>query len=183
VVVAHKGMVRWRCHTSGIAAHSSRPEQGENAIFRMAAVLQALQRYHRDVVGTLAQHPLCGRPTLSVGTISGGLSVNTVPDRCTLEIDRRLVPGEDPHAALEHVIQFIADDTHLENCIQHEPPFMRSPGLNNANNEALAARLQGAVRATTGKAPSTCGVSFGTDAAIFGAAGVSRSSASIARKV
>jgi len=172
VVVAHKGMVRWRCHTSGVAAHSSRPEQGENAIFRMAAVLQALQRYQRDVVGTLAKHRLCGRPTLSVGTISGGLSVNTVPDRCTIEIDRRLVPGEDPHAALEHMIQFIADETHLKNCIQHEPPFMRSPGLNDANNEALAARLQAAVRATSGKAPSTCGVSFGTDAAIFGAAGV-----------
>ena len=172
VVVAHKGMVRWRCHTSGVAAHSSRPDQGENAIFRMAAVLQALERYQRDVVGTLAQHPLCGRSTLSVGTITGGLSVNTVPDRCTIEIDRRLVPGEDPLAALEHVIQFIADQTQLKNCIQHEPPFMRSPGLNNANNEALATRLQAAVRATSGKAPSTCGVSFGTDAAIFGAGGV-----------
>ena len=106
VVVAHKGMVRWRCHTVGRAAHSSRPEQGENAIFRMASVLAALERYQSHVVGTLAAHPLCGGPTLSVGTISGGLSVNTVPDRCTIEIDRRLAPGEDPQLAQQQVIDF-----------------------------------------------------------------------------
>jgi acetylornithine deacetylase len=172
VVVAHKGMVRWRCHTAGRAVHSSRPEQGENAIFRMASVLAALERYQRDVVGTLAEHPLCDRPTLSVGTIHGGLSVNTVPDRCTIEIDRRLVPGEDPQAAWQHVIDFVAGQTDLANQVQHDPPFMRSAGLNNANNDSLAAHLQAAVQAIAGNTPSRCGVSFGTDAALFGAAGV-----------
>src|SRR5262249_33706533 len=39
VVVAHKGVVRWRCHTRGRAAHSSQPQMGDNAIFRMARVL------------------------------------------------------------------------------------------------------------------------------------------------
>ena len=33
VVVAHRGVVRWRCQTLGRAAHSSRPEQGANAIY------------------------------------------------------------------------------------------------------------------------------------------------------
>ncbi len=108
VVVAHKGMIRWRCHTSGRAAHSSLPEHGKNAIYRMAHVLNALESYANDLVGTLAEHPLCGRPTLSVGTISGGVSVNTVPDRCTIEIDRRIVPGEDPQAAWQHVIDYLA---------------------------------------------------------------------------
>ena len=46
VVVAHKGMVRWRCRTRGRAAHSSQPEHGENAIFRMARVLGLLEHYH-----------------------------------------------------------------------------------------------------------------------------------------
>ena len=40
--------------------------------FGWPRVLAALERYQRDVVGTLAEHPLCGRPTLSVGTIRGG---------------------------------------------------------------------------------------------------------------
>ena len=44
--------------------------------------------------------PLLGPATMSVGRIEGGLSVNTVPDRCQIEIDRRLIPGEAPLAAL-----------------------------------------------------------------------------------
>ncbi len=67
VVVAHKGMVRWRCRTHGRAAHSSLPHLGDNAIFRMASVLAALERYQRDVVPLVGEHPLCGRPTLECG--------------------------------------------------------------------------------------------------------------------
>ncbi len=72
----------------------------------MGRVLRALEHYQREIVGTLADHPLCGRPTLSVGTIHGGISVNTVPDRCTIEIDRRLSPGEEPQAAWQHVVHY-----------------------------------------------------------------------------
>ena len=45
--------------------------------------------------GDSRRDPLLGPPTLSVGRIEGGTSVNTVPDRCRIEIDRRLIPGED----------------------------------------------------------------------------------------
>ena len=107
VVVAHKGAVRWRCHARGRAGHSSQPHLGDNAIYRMARVLEALERYARDVAPTLGRHPLVGHPTLSVGLISGGVSVNTVPDCCTIEIDRRVLPDEDPQAALRtrHVVR------------------------------------------------------------------------------
>ena len=66
----------------------------------MSRVLLALEAYQRDVTPTLGEHALCGRPTLSVGTIGGGVSVNTVPDLATIEIDRRLLPGEDPRAPI-----------------------------------------------------------------------------------
>lgn len=172
VVVAHKGMIRWRCHTLGRAAHSSQPQQGENAVFRMARVLRALEHYQREIVGTLSDHPLCGRPTLSVGTIHGGISVNTVPDRCTIEIDRRLSPSEDPQAAWQHVVHFLAGETSLGSYIEHEPPFMQSRGLGDADNAAVADRLASAVQSLTGKAARKIGVAFGTDAASFAAAGV-----------
>src|SRR5438552_4443083 len=96
VVVAHKGASRWRCSTRGVATHSSQPHLGDNAIFHMARVLDVLDQYAQGVVPRLASHPLCGHPTLSVGLISGGISVNTVPDRCTIEIDRRGLPAEHP---------------------------------------------------------------------------------------
>ena len=68
----HSCMQRSRACT-----HSSQPHLGDNAVFRMARVLSVLERYGRDIVPKLASHPLCGHPTLSVGLISGGISVNT----------------------------------------------------------------------------------------------------------
>ncbi len=109
VVVAHKGLVRWRCHTRGRAAHSSRPDQGDSAIYKMGRVVLAIEQYQKEVVGTLATHELCGSGTVSVGMISGGVSVNTVPDRATIEIDRRLSPGEDPLCARQHLIDYLAN--------------------------------------------------------------------------
>ncbi len=165
-------MVRWRCHTLGRASHSSRPDHGENAIFYMARVLATLEKYQQNEVGKLAEHPLCGRPTLSVGTIIGGLSVNTVPDRCTIEIDRRLIPGEQPALARQHVIDFLATNTSLGEKIQHDPPFMQHTGLSDAHNHPIAERLATATRKITGRTPQIQGVPFGTDAFCYDAAGV-----------
>jgi acetylornithine deacetylase len=174
VVVAHKGVVRWRCHAHGRAAHSSRPEAGDNAIYRMAPIVSTLQSYHSEVLCRVPAHPLCGRPTLSVGTISGGLSVNTVPDRATIEIDRRLAPGEEPDLAYRQVIDYLAaalDDPDALGHIEHDPPFMQSFGLSDANNSKIAERLSTAARSLHGQA-SQIGVPFGTDAAAIARAGV-----------
>jgi acetylornithine deacetylase len=169
VVVAHKGMVRWRCRAKGRAAHSSLPEAGENAIFRMAQVLLALERYHRDVLARARRHPLCGGPTLSVGTIQGGISVNTVPDLCTIEIDRRLLPDDDPQAAYREVIDYLAAAVPgSPSWIEHLPPIMASRGLSDERNGALADRLAATVRDMRGAA-AKLGVPFGTNAAAYGA--------------
>ena len=95
IVNAHKGVARWVVHTRGKSCHSSRPEQGVNAIYQMAQVLVAVEAYATKL-GTSANDERLGPPTLSVGRIEGGLSVNTVPDRCQIEIDRRLLPDENP---------------------------------------------------------------------------------------
>jgi acetylornithine deacetylase len=171
VAVAHKGMVRWRAHTRGRAAHSSRPEAGDNAIYKMSRVLDALAAYQRDIVGQLAEHPLCGRPTLNVGTIHGGLSVNTVPAECTIEIDRRIVPGEDPATAHRQVGEYLAKTLGPDLVVEHEPPFMQSPGLSDANSAQLAERMSAAAREVAGRG-ERIGVAFGTNAAIIAAGGM-----------
>ena len=90
VVVAHQGVVRWRCHTVGRAAHTSQPDLGMNAIYAMAQVVQSIERFHAELSNTAPEHPLCGRPSVCVSTICGGVGINTVPERATIEIDRRL---------------------------------------------------------------------------------------------
>lgn len=169
VVVAHKGAVRWKCSTTGIATHSSQPHLGDNAIYHMARVLGALEQYSRDIVPTLASHPLCGHPTLSVGLISGGLSVNTVPDRCTIEIDRRVLPVESAEAALDHCLAYLQQ--HLPGTpVVHESPYLLTQGLLDANNGQLCDQLSAAIRRHGGPG-ERIGVPFGTDAPHFAATG------------
>lgn len=170
VVTAHKGMARWRCHTSGRAGHSSQPHLGDNAIYHMAHVLQALELYARDVVPHLAEHPLCGRPTLSVGLISGGLSVNTIPDHCTVEIDRRILPENDPQQAWQHAVDYINAVIPAGTPVVHDSPFMFTRGLPDAANGDLAAALSEAAQGC--EAPGAIvGVPYGTDAPHYAAAG------------
>ena len=147
IVVAHKGVVRWRCHARGRAAHSSRPESGENAIYKMGRALRAMERCQRDLAATLESHPLCGPATFSVGTIQGGVSVNTVPDRCTVEIDCRFPPGESPESARRRVIDFLAADPDVDFPLDHDPPYLAGPPLSDAANGPLAERLAAAVPA------------------------------------
>ncbi len=170
VVVAHKGTVRWRCHARGRAAHSARPEQGDNAIYKMARAVGVLERYAGQTVGNLGSHPILGRPTLSVGRIEGGISVNTVPDRSTIEIDRRLVPGEVPLDAWRHAVEHVSGEC-PDTAIEHDPPFIQSLPLDDGANGALAADL-GRVAAEVAGRGRRVGVPYGTDAAFYAAAGV-----------
>jgi acetylornithine deacetylase/succinyl-diaminopimelate desuccinylase-like protein len=170
VVVAHKGAVRWRAHTTGIATHSSQPHLGENALYHMARLLHVLEQYARDVAPTLGSHPLVGHPTLSVGLISGGISVNTVPDRCTIEIDRRVLPGENPQTAFDHAVEFVNARIPAGTPVIHDVPFMQTRGLADDNNGDLAGGLCEAIRKHGGSGEQI-GVPFGTDAPHYAATG------------
>jgi len=171
VVVAHKGLVRWRCHARGRAAHSATPGAGDNAIYKMARAVVAIERYAHEVVGTLGTHPLCGPATLNVGTITGGVSVNKVPDRATIEIDRRLAPNEKPDSARQHLIDYLQQKAALGFTLEHDPPYMEGPPLADDHNRPLAERV---AKAASGLAAPcrAVGVPYGTDGALFAAAGV-----------
>jgi len=93
VVTAHKGSLWLRMETHGKAAHGSRPELGHNAVLDMARIVTLLQtEYARKLARK--RHPLLGLATVSVGTICGGTQPNIVPDRCSISVDRRTLPGE-----------------------------------------------------------------------------------------
>ncbi len=93
VVHAHKGACWFTVATRGRAVHGSDPARGDNAIFKMPAVWRILEEEQENAVKTFSD-PTLGRPTVSVGTIRGGTGTNVVPDRCEIQVDRRLMPGE-----------------------------------------------------------------------------------------
>lgn len=91
VITAHRGLFWLKITTRGKAVHSSMPERGVNAIGAMKRVLDELERYQIQV----HPHPLLGKCSMSINTIAGGEAMNIVPDRCTLGVDIRTLPGQD----------------------------------------------------------------------------------------
>tara|TARA_Y100001933_G_scaffold237964_1_gene261301 strand:- start:1821 stop:3017 length:1197 start_codon:yes stop_codon:yes gene_type:complete len=171
VIRRHKGVVRWRCHTRGIAAHSSQTRDAEHAIYRMGHVVGLLEHYASEILPQLDGDALCGAATLSVGTISGGVSVNTIPDRCSIEIDRRILPSETPDTAYEHAIQHMGQLKTMGIELEHESPMLRAPGLCDSRNGALADCLLKTIR-DTGQPSGTEGAAYCTNAGAIAASGV-----------
>jgi len=108
ISTAHKGQVLTTIKTKGLAAHSSMPANGRNAIYHMAAVLNSLQDY-ADEVSKRAPDPICGVPSFSVGVIRGGDNACSVPDFCEIDIDRRTIPGESSTQVMQELYAVLAD--------------------------------------------------------------------------
>jgi succinyl-diaminopimelate desuccinylase len=87
--VAHKGVVWLDLVAEGSTAHGSMPHLGENAIHKLARAIARLDGFRFDI----APHELLGDPTLNVGTVSGGININSVPDRATAGLDVRTIPA------------------------------------------------------------------------------------------
>ncbi|MBP3958272.1 M20 family metallopeptidase [Gemmata sp. G18] len=170
IVNAHKGVARWALETTGRACHSSRPEQGVNAVYRMARLLGGIEEYAQKLQSAPAD-PVLGSRTISVGRVTGGVSPNTVPDFCRADVDRRLLPGETYESAtaeLEAVLKALPGA---------DFPFVlarSSAGclpLSPALSVDLVKRFGAAIDSVTG-GHIVHPVPFGTDAATVAAAGV-----------
>ncbi len=169
IVDAHKGVARWVLTTRGVACHSSRPDRGVNAIYRMGRLLALAEKYAEELSAS-PPAPRLGPPTMSVGTITGGSSVNIVPDHCQAEIDRRLIPGESPLAAPGQLAAYLkahAPDVPFE----VSEPYLYCPALANDLSAGLTAKLGSVIDTVRGR-HSVGAVPYGTDASTLAVAGV-----------
>ncbi|PXW43907.1 succinyl-diaminopimelate desuccinylase [Klebsiella oxytoca] len=92
ICVAHKGVSRTRLTTHGTAGHAAKTRNPDSAINKMAGLLPELLEECRRV--KLKHHELLGNASMLVTTINGGSAPNIVPQSCSIEIDRRVLPGE-----------------------------------------------------------------------------------------
>jgi succinyl-diaminopimelate desuccinylase len=104
VVAAHRGLLWLEVTTKGKAAHSSTPELGVNAITSMKSLLNELDSYEI----AHEPHELLGRCSMSINTISGGKTFNTVADRCIIGIDIRTLPGQSHQDIIDDFHQIFA---------------------------------------------------------------------------
>lgn len=170
LVVAHNGVLRWKIRTKGVAAHSSNPANGKSAISAMAKLILEFEKIYCAEINTV--HPLTGRSACSINTITGGSAVNIIPSICEIEIDRRILPGEEP-IEVRKSIQAILDsistmDSSIE--IETSEPFIDFPldPMSNINFSQLISNSLDSL----GFSPELLGAGYGTDASTYSIAGL-----------
>lgn len=191
VAIAHKGFDYYRIEVQGRAAHSSKPEAGENAIYRAAAIAGVIER---DLVAGLAKapHPLLGPGAVNLASIIGyprsesatalgrkgpieKPDGGTVPDFCVMSLDHRRLPGTshlDFVDTLETVIAGMDADctgTAKVSFVRACPELESHPPLNTPNEAALVRESLRLAHQHAGHPPEAIGVPYWSDAALFNA--------------
>jgi len=171
IAVGHKGFEWLQVEVAGIAAHGSRPAEGQDAILRMGRVLARLETLDRALQAR-APHELVGAASLHASTVSGGREWSSYPDHATLRMERRTLPGEPQSIGL-------AELTAIRSELQASDPSLRidvrqlfsRPAYEIRRNHELPQALAAAVEAS-GQRSNIAGATFWTDAAILGHAGI-----------
>lgn len=152
-----QGTLRAVVSATGTRAHSARSWLGDNAIHRLAPVLERLDHYEGRVVDI---DGCTYREGLSAVHVDGGVAGNVIPDTASVTLNFRFAPDRSPDAALTHVREVFADlPVTLE---QTDVAAGALPGLHHPAAAALVDAADGMVRAKYGW----------TDVARFAALGV-----------
>ncbi len=176
VWVAHGGFVWAEVETEGVAAHGSLPDQGVDAIVKMGHVLTELenlkQRLRRDKAfySPLADETM--RPSLHASLIDGGREWSSYPDRCLLQLERRMIPTEtteDLEAELTDIFsRLAAEDSQFK--ARWRTTLARSPW--QAVEGPLLSALERACSVELGALPRRATGTIWTDAALMQDAGI-----------
>jgi acetylornithine deacetylase len=169
--VGHKGFAWIEIDVAGRAAHGSRPREGRDAIMRAGRVLARLEQLDRELQSR-PPHPIMETASLHASTIHGGREWSMYPDACRLQVERRTVVGETDDTVRAEVDALLA-------ALRAEDPAFEAaarlvfarPAYETPSGHALVSGLQRAARARGVEAPTT-GMSFWTDAAVLGEAGI-----------
>ena len=159
-VVAHQGNLRLEVVARGRAAHTARPDLGDNAILHAARLVD---RLHEGFAARFAGvgHPLSGPARWSATQIATDNPVNVIPDRCRLGVDVRLPPGLDGQAVLDWLERALAD---AGVPAEARPLRPADPALDTDPGAAVALWALEASGAVLGQPVAPAGAPYSTDA-------------------
>lgn len=162
IVYEERGVMWVRITTRGRAAHAGAPHTGESAILRMQRIISSLGRNLEERKSASGQ-----QATLSIGTIRGGENINVVPDACTIQVDRRLLPEEDFGGAFREL------ESAARAAGAHEVELLTgTPGFSMPETGPAASAFGAAVREVTGKPPERLNVVGASDGRYFARDGI-----------
>jgi succinyl-diaminopimelate desuccinylase len=157
--VEAKGVLAMLIEVHGRSAHSSTPWLGDNAVVKAVDVFRAIE----SLPFSRESSELFDRPSINLGRIQGGDALNKVPDTCTMAVDIRYLPGQDPAEILDQVRAIPAVDV--------TRTFIHPPVAVSRTNPYVQALRDAVARAVHGEALSV-GRDGASDAAAFLAAGI-----------
>jgi acetylornithine deacetylase/succinyl-diaminopimelate desuccinylase-like protein len=130
VVRGCKGCLRFSVAVRGRAAHSAHPDRGRNAIVAMARAIVELDAFFGERLAR-TRHAEFGPSTGSIGLIAGGTGINIVAERCRIEVDVRLVPGQDAAATHREIEATLRSRLPAAGEYEwvFEPPMLVDPGF------------------------------------------------------
>ena len=114
----HRGRVEIKVTTRGRSCHASAPERGRNAVYRIAPIIQGIERLNRR----LKSDRFLGKGTVAVTKIECETpSLNAVPDQAVIYLDRRLTAGETKRSALAEIRKIVGREGKVEILHYAEP--------------------------------------------------------------
>ena len=171
MAIGHKGFAWVEVVTTGRAAHGSRPDEGRDAIAYMGRVLERLEVLDEKLQAAVPDR-IQGTGSLHASTIVGGRELSSYPDRCTLVYERRTV-GTETDRTVEAEAQAI-----VKQLAAADPDFKASVRLTGHRSPYCLdaahplARTLGDALGRAGRPQAPVGMTFWTDAAILGGAGI-----------
>jgi succinyl-diaminopimelate desuccinylase len=159
VGVQAKGVLAFRLHVHGRSAHGSTPWLGDNAVLKAIDVFRRIE----SLPFSRESSELFDRPSVNLGRLHGGDALNKVPDLCTMVVDIRYLPNQDPGHILEQ-IRSIPD-------IEVMRTFTRVPAYVPRSNPYVIALVSAVGRLTEGESMSV-GRDGASDAISFLQAGI-----------
>lgn len=171
IMPAHLGFVWIDVTTHGRAAHGSRWDLGVDAIRHAGLVLSELDRFDAEELPK-RRHTLLGRPSVHASMISGGTGMSTYPDKCTIQIERRTIPGESPELVRQEIESVCERAGHKRDDFRADVKvtFAQEPS-DVAVTAPIVAALEGALRESNEEVRIQ-GMTAWTDAALLNAAGI-----------
>jgi succinyl-diaminopimelate desuccinylase len=140
--VQSKGVLAARVAIYGVAAHGSTPWLGDNAILKAYDTFRRIETlpFSRE------SSDLFDRPSINLARIGGGDAFNKVPDLCTMDVDIRYLPNQDPGEILAQ-IRAIGD-------LEIIKTFTRGPAIVSRRNAYVLALREAVGRSIEGEALS-----------------------------
>ena len=122
VINASKGLLELKITFKGISSHSSKPEEGVNAIENCIDFINKLKNYYNELKEETVDSKYA---TMNIGVINGGRSMNIVPNNCEVQIDFRTIFKEQNEKIIKKVNEIIDNNTTCE-VINNINPFINS---------------------------------------------------------